>query len=298
MVTDLIIGVDIGGTNVRVGALDSQARLSNEKIFSSNEIQGDNAVCNLLNYLKAYISSLKSPVHALSIGFPSTIDSKRRTVINTPNLEGFNNVAIKAIYEEALGIPVFINKDATALLYYDMHKLGIGQSGVIVGIYIGTGIGNSIIIDGNEFTGNDGVACELGHIPVAGRDDLCGCGLRGCIELYAGGKGLERIRATDFADTPVDLLFAKHSDAPKIREYISEVANAVATEINILNPRYVVLGGGVLQMQAFPKELLKKIIIEKTRRPIPGDKINIVFSEDINPYNGVVGAALYAAHNI
>jgi len=298
MTADLIVGVDIGGTNVRIGVVDSEARLTNEKIFSSREIQGNNAVNDLLAYLNAYISSLKSPVRALSIGFPSTIDKERHALINTPNLEGFNNVGIKLMYEKALGIPVFINKDATALLYYDMYKLGIGQCGIIVGIYIGTGIGNSIIIDGNEFAGNDGVACELGHIPVAGRDDLCGCGLKGCIELYAGGKGLERIRANEFPDTPVELLFLNHSDEPRIREYVSEVANAVVTEINIINPRYVVLGGGVLQMQAFPKELLKNMIIEKTRRPIPGDMINIVFSEDINPYNGVIGAALYAIDKI
>jgi len=291
-----IVGVDIGGTNIRIGAVDSNAQLTNEKIFSSQKFQGEDAAYTLLGYLKEYILALESPVQALSLGFPSTIDKERHTVINTPNLIGFNNIAVKSIYERALGIPVFINKDATMLLHYDMYKLGINNNGIIIGIYVGTGIGNSIIVDGREFTGNDGVACELGHIPVAGRDDLCGCGLKGCIELYAGGKGLERIRVNEFPETPVELLFVKHSDTPVLREFINEIANAVVTEINILNPKCVVLGGGVLQMQAFPKDLLKKAIVDKTRRPIPGDMINIAFSEDENPYNGVVGAALYAAN--
>jgi len=293
MAKELIVGVDIGGTNIRVGTVDSDIQLSREEIISSRKLQGENSVYTLLDYLKAYISSGDAAPIALSFGFPSTIDKERHTVINTPNLKGFNNVKIKSIYEEALGIPVYINKDATALLYCDMHRLGIKNSGTVVGIYVGTGIGNSIIINGNEYVGNDGVACELGHIPVSGRDDPCSCGLKGCIELYAGGKMLERIWEEEFRETPLENLFAVHSAASRVREYITDVANAIATEINILNPGHVVLGGGVLQMKSFPKELLKDIVLDKTRRPIPRDRINIVFSDGGNPYNGVIGAALF-----
>jgi len=293
MDTGVVIGVDIGGTNIRVGAVDCNANIYQEKIFSSRNLQGDNAVNDLLDYLKTYIKSLRFTVRALSFGFPSTIDKDRMTVVNTPNLKGFNNVKIKPIYEDTLGLPVYINKDATALLYCDMYKQNIDQTGTVVGIYFGTGIGNSIIINGKEFTGNDGVACELGHIPVPGRDDPCSCGLNGCIELYAGGKMLERICEETFPNTPVELLFVEHSNTPRVQEYITNMANAVAIEINILNPGHVILGGGVIQMKSFPKALLKNIILEKTRRPIPRDRINILFSDGDDPYNGVVGAALY-----
>jgi len=295
--TEIIVGVDIGGTNIRVGAVDCNVNLMHEEMFSSRKLQGDTAVNNLLDYLKSYVKSMDSPVKAVSMGFPSTIDKERSTVINTPNLRGFDNVQITAIYQQALGIPVFISKDATMLLYYDLHKLNAKQS-VVAGIYFGTGIGNSIIIDGKEFAGNDGVACELGHIPVSGRDDLCGCGLRGCIELYAGGKGLERIQASSFPDTPMEKLFTNHSSSPQLQTFISEMANAVVTEINIVNPGCIVVGGGVVQMEAFPKEQLRRTILEKTRSPIPRDTIEIFFSDAENPYNGVVGAALYASKNL
>jgi allose kinase len=231
------------------------------------------------------------------LGFPSTLDKERATVINTPNVAGFNHVPIKAIYEEALGIPVFINKDATLLLYYDLHFFKLNLKGIIAGIYIGTGIGNSILIDGKELTGNDGVACELGHFPVSGREDECSCGLRGCIELYAGGKGLERIHSSLFAQSPIEEVFTRHADTPQIQGYIGEIANTVVTEINILNPKCVILGGGVLHMNNFPQEYLIQQIRAKTRKPIPGDSVKLYFSNKKDPYNGVIGAALYGYLN-
>lgn len=294
MNTAVIIGVDIGGTKMRIGMVDTLANLSDEKIYDSRGLQGEEAVEALLGYIQQYIDSIERPVRAVSIGFPSTIDKDRTTVINTPNLIGFNAVPIRQLYEKELGIPVFLNNDASMLLHYDMHNLKIDPTGIIVGIYIGTGIGNSVIIDGKELTGRDGVACELGHVPVPGRNDLCSCGLRGCLEMYAGGKGLERFCAADFPETPIKEVFLRHGNTPQIQQFIDEVADAVVIEINIFNPNFIVLGGGVLQMEAFPKELLLQRIMEKTRKPVPGDTMKIAYSDSVNPYNGVVGSALYA----
>jgi len=294
----VIVGVDIGGTNIRVGTVDSNINLKDEKIFSSRQLQGEKAVENLVESLKSYIDSLQLPVEAVSIGFPSTINKNRDVLINTPNLSGFTGVQIKKICEDALKTSIFINRDAAMLLYYDLYKLGIKNDSVIVGVYIGTGIGNSIIVDGVEITGHDGVACELGHIPVPGRDMLCSCGLKGCIELYAGGKGLERICAEAFPETAIGDIFVKHCNTPQIEQFISDVADVIVIEITILNPGCVVLGGGVLQMEAFPKELLRQTILKKTRRPVPGDAVKILFSESETQFSGVIGAALYAMNQL
>ena len=290
----VVVGVDVGGTNIRMGAVDRDGALTHERIFGSRQLLGDQAAEGLLDSLKLYISQLQAPVRAVSIGFPSTMNRDRTLLLNTPNLKGLDNLPIGALYETALGIPLFTNKDATMLLHYDMYKLGIGQDGIVAGIYIGTGIGNSVIADGREWTGWDGVACELGHIPVPGRSDPCSCGLKGCLELYAGGKGLERICAAYFPNTPIGEVFAQHGDAPQIQAFVSAVADAVVIESHILNPKCVVLGGGVLQMECFPKERLLATILEKTRGPIPRDTLKVLFSDHQSPYNGVVGSALYA----
>lgn len=294
MNSEIIVGVDVGGTNIRIGAVNRNQELYREEIFESRFVQGDEARWNLLRHLKHYIDSLGVPVCAVSMGFPSTIDRDRTTLINTPNLSGFNNVNIQDMYEKELGIPVFVDKDATMLLYYDLYAKGIENNGVVVGIYVGTGLGNSILLDGKPLVGHDGVACELGHIPVLGRNDPCECGLNGCLELYAGGKGLERICRESFPETNIKDGFLRHADSPQIEQYIRDVADAVVIEINLFNPDCIVLGGGVLSMHAFPRQRLKESILDKTRKPVPGGSLHLVFSDGANPFNGVVGASLYA----
>jgi allose kinase len=289
-----IIGVDVGGTNIRIGAVDATSKMHQSEIFASKLIQGPKAPEILLRYLKQYIDSLNVQVRAVSIGFPSTINRSRTMVINTPNLDGFNNVNICKLYETELTVPVLLEKDATMLLYYDIYANQIKNNGVVIGIYIGTGLGNSILVDGKPLVGHDGVACELGHIPVLGRNDICGCGLTGCLELYAGGKGLERMCREAFPETKIKEVFSQHADSPLIQKYICDIADAVVIELNLFNPDCIILGGGVLAMKDFPLQLLKKTILSKTRRPVPGDNLQLVISEAKNPFNGVVGASLYA----
>lgn len=289
-----IVGVDVGGTNIRVGLVDQNGTLTNEKIFEARLIEGDNTSIKLLEYLESYINGLSDDVDAVSIGFPSTLDKNRTTVVSTPNLCGFDNIAVKSIYEKRLSLPVILEKDACMLLAYDTFINQVPDSGILVGIYIGTGIGNIIMINGIPIVGKDGTAGELGHIPVPNHTDLCSCGLVGCMEQYAAGKGLERICAEHFPDTFIKEVFTKHADSFEIKQFIRTVATAVVTEINILNPDYIVLGGGVLAMTDFPMNELLACIHEMTRRPLPADMLNIIISTSDNPFNGVIGAGLYA----
>ncbi len=289
-----IVGVDVGGTNIRVGVVNEHRQLLEERMFDARLIEGEAASQNLLEYLSEYIQGLLFSVDAISIGFPSTLDRERTTVISTPNLAGFENVAIKAMYEKALGIPVILDKDACMLLCYDLHMNHTQNRGVVVGIYFGTGIGNSIMVDGRPVVGLDGAAGELGHIPVFGKEDPCSCGLQGCLELYAAGKGLERICSESFPETPLSEVFLRHGNALELESFVRNIAMAVVTEINILNPDCIVLGGGVLAMKGFPKEELRAHINAMTRKPIPADTLHVVFSTMDHPFGGVIGAGLRA----
>ena len=289
-----IVGVDVGGTNVRIGLVDENGTLTDEKIFESRLIDGDDTSIKLLEYLESYIENLSQAAEAVSIGFPSTLDKNRTTVVSTPNLRGLDNIEVKHLYENRLSLPVILEKDACMLLSYDTFVNKVSDNGILIGIYVGTGLGNIIMINGTPIVGKDGTAGELGHIPVANHNDLCGCGLRGCMEQYAGGKGLECIRAEHFPDTPIAQVFTKHADSVEIQQYIKYVASAVVTEINILNPDCIVLGGGVLSMADFPMDKLLARIGEMTRKPLPADTLKIIISASDNPFNGVIGAGLYA----
>lgn len=291
----VVIGLDVGGTHIRMGAIDEKGEIIYENKFSSRSIECDDSAGALLLEIEKFISDCKGcEIEAVSIGFPSTINKDRSIVLSTPNIKGLNNVPIKEMYEKRLGMPVFIEKDGCMLMHYDILTNNISQSGMIIGCYIGTGLGNIILIDGAMWVGKDGAACELGHIPVIGGDRLCGCGNTGCLEMYAGGRALAELCERKFPDIAVSEIFTLHSDDEEVLEYVGKVAVAVATEINILNPDCIVLGGGVIFTQNFPYEYLIELIHKYTRKPYPEENLYIVRSNCEDHFAGVLGANIYA----
>lgn len=294
--TTMVLGLDIGGTNIRAGLYDETGKLTCFEISSSTAmLAGKNCLSALEAFIRDYISrnlSGRVPM-AISIGFPSTLDKAKRVVLSTPNLPGMDGLPVVEALESALDIPVFINRDVNLLMLSDIYQHKLSMDGVLVGCYFGTGLGNAICINGQLLSGKNGVAGELGHIPVIGNDRVCGCGNRGCIETLVGGKNLTDWLDRNYPDERIDQLFVRHGDDAFVREYIDWIAIAVATEINILNPDIVILGGGVLQMKAFPFELLRERINAYARKPYPCNDLNLIISSN-HQESGVVGAGIYA----
>ena len=298
---DRIIGIDIGGTNFRIGAVDKEGNITMfRKIPVRSVFQSGQPLVDLGEYLKSYIKELKEEtlrITAISIGFPATLDRERQRVLQAPNISFMENLPVVETLTEILKIPVFIERDVTMALYYDMKKFELPESEVISGFYIGTGIGNAIFINGRPLTGKNGSAGELGHIPVDGSDIICGCGNIGCIESLAGGLYLAKLQKNNYPETPIGNLFTEHGKEFLLTQYIDRVAMAIATEINILNPDYNLVGGGVPAMPDFPQDLLLERILLHTRKPYPAEDLNVIFTGD-RPEKCVVGAAYYASDKL
>lgn len=295
MKREAILSLDIGGTNCRIGLVDREGRLLEGTIIPTADLMGDCFVEELARILQDCISfcAQTTVVRAVSMGFPATIDRSRRSVLQAPNIPGLpDGLPICDLLETALGLPVYLERDVNLLLAHDLRALELDRRGIIIGVYFGTGIGNSIYINGKSIWGCNGVAGELGHIPQLGADALCGCGNRGCLEPLGGGRRLSELCETRFAGTDIKEIYALHGDTPEVRQQIEAMAVAVATEINILDPDYVVLGGGLLQMKAFPLEYLEERIRSHTRRPYPLENLRIVYARP-HQENGVLGAGLY-----
>ena len=145
---------------------------------------------------------------------------------------------------------------------------------------------------GDLLCGRNGVAGELGHIPQLYADVPCGCGNTGCIEPIGGGKALEELCAVRFQDTKIKEIYARHRNMPELKKQVEAMAVPVATEINILDPDYVIVGGGLLQMRDFPLHLLKENIHKHTRKPYPAENLRFLYS-NANQENGVIGAGIY-----
>lgn len=295
MQPEVIICLDIGGTNCRMGIVDAGGALLESSIVSTEELAKGGFMQQLTRLLASLCQSCgeRYAVRAVSMGFPATVDKARRRVLQAPNIPGLgDNLPVCDILEEALQIPVFLERDVNLLLAHDLQKLHLEDADTVIGIYFGTGIGNSIYIGGRFHGGYNGVAGEIGHIPQLYTSFQCGCGNTGCLEPLGGGKRLSQLCAEDFSGTDIKEIYLRHAQTAQVRQQVAAMAAAVATEVNILDPDYVVLGGGLLQMQGFPLEYFEQEIRSHTRRPYPLENLRLVYASP-NQENGILGAGIY-----
>jgi Transcriptional regulator/sugar kinase len=284
------IGIDIGGTFIRVGALDSSANVLDHFVISSDILQtGENPLIKLEDLIKRIEKKGFGKLSGIGLGIPGTINKSKGIITSVPNVRSLENLKIVEHIKNAFQVPVVIDNDVSLLLLYEIKKRKLEQSQCIIGCFAGTGLGNAIYMNGRIWEGAHGAAAELGHIPVLGSNADCFCGKKGCIELYSSGKRLLEIHAEHFSDVSYGDLFLKYAGSEEIAAFIDNIAVAVATEVVLLDPEYIILGGGVVNMKGFPFDLLKSCIHRHTFRINQDQAANILFADD-NKLAGITGA--------
>ena len=296
----IVLGMDIGGTNVRSGFVNSRYEAADFRIKKTAEIftgpqSGNSSI--LLDYIDFLFQEHGERPHIISLGVPSTVHKNNRLVYTTPNIKGLDNIDLASLAEERFHIPTVVSRDVSLLLLYDIHNLKLKKEGFIIGFYVGTGTASAICLNGEIITGKNGVAAELGHIPVLERNDLCVCGNRGCIEVYSSGRYLSRLRDEHFPGETISDVLTKHSSSPIIETFVDNIAAAVTTEINILDPEVVILGGGVIMQPDFPKDKLELAIKKHARKPYPAENLVLMYSRESDE-NGVIGAGIFGFQKI
>lgn len=287
----MIIGIDIGGTNFRIGALDENKNVHGfNKIYVKDVLKSGDILKDITNIIKDNFSNER--IDAIAIGVPGTLDVDRKVIVQVPNIKGMDNLHAVEYLNKELNIPVFLERDVNMIINYDIYNNNIDTSGIVCAVYYGTGIGNAIMINGDLLIGKNGAAGELGHIPVDGCNEECGCGNYGCIEAVAGGKYLNKL-CNKYNDCHISEIFSKHASEPEIIEFVDRMASALATEINILNPNKIIVGGGIINMKDFPIDLYSKLLSKHVRKPYPLKDLDIVYTKD-NEMAGVIGACIYA----
>ncbi|MBQ9574315.1 MAG: ROK family protein, partial [Synergistaceae bacterium] len=195
-----IIGIDIGGTNFRIGLTDGRGNVSDfRKQPVKTILKTDDVLKDIADFIEGYADGRK--FDGIAVGFPATLNRERTKVLQAPNLKFMEDLPVVEYLRGRLNVPVFAERDVVFTLCYDMRKYEVPVEGITCGIYFGTGVGNAIMINGKPLTGRNGTAGELGHIPVEGSEEICGCGLKGCIENLAGGKYLAKLRNDYYPDT-------------------------------------------------------------------------------------------------
>ncbi len=293
---EYVLGMDIGGTHFRMGLVDRSFQTEKVQVYASSDIyQTGNTVENFAVCIRDYLAQYakEKKVKAIAAGCPSVVDAGRRRLFSSTNFPGLEGIDLVSELEERLAYPVFIEHDAYYLLAYDIWKSGVDKKGTIVGCYFGTGLGNAMYINGQPYIGKNGTACELGHLPLPLNDTMCSCGNRGCIEMFSCGKALERIAKEHYPGMFIGDLFSRHREDKILKDFVEYMSVAIAAEANILDPDYIFVGGGLVQMKDFPKDYLVERVLDHTRKPYPAENLDIRFAK-AGSENGIIGAAIRA----
>ena len=191
---EIVIGIDIGGTYTKFGAVDrSGASLAEDSIPTSEHEKAEDFVSRLAEKINAMLAGLPRDLglKGIGIGVPNG-NFFRGTVEFAPNLRWKGIVPLAEIFRNHFDLPVYLTNDANAAALGEMIYGGARGMKDFVLITLGTGLGSGIVVNGQMVYGHDGFAGELGHTIVdpAGRE--CGCGKRGCLETYVSATGIRR----------------------------------------------------------------------------------------------------------
>ena len=292
---NLTLGIDIGGTNLRMGVVNEKGEILSFSREPSSAFTEENAKDMLCEKIENHLAEngFTGKIAAAAAGLPALMSRDKKTVLSAPNVKGFDGLQFDESFEQRLGFPVFADRDTNFLLQNDIEKLGLHNEKNILGFYIGTGFGNSIFLNGEFYSGTNGAAGELGHIPTVGSDKKCTCGNRSCVETIASGKHLEELAARFFPQTDIKRVFKEHVNSPIINLFVKNLAVPIATEINILDIQLCIIGGGVVDMEGFPKEQLFDWVHFYARKPYPQKNLRLIFTKH-NQQSGVFGSAVFA----
>jgi glucokinase len=265
-VTDAAFGVDLGGTNLRVGVVDADATVVQQtRVPTPATLDG---IVGAIASAVGELQPLRPGARALGVGAAGMVD--RDGVIHySPNVPAFLAAPVRARLEDALGIPVVVDNDANVAAFGELeHGAARGCRDALV-ITLGTGIGGGVVCDGRVLRGAHGFAGEIGHFQVDPEGPVCACGEPGHWEAVASGTALGALARAhaESGDAPSvvelaggdpaavegthvgDAALAGAADAIAIvREYAAQVAVGLVGLVNVFDSELVVVGGGLIEL--------------------------------------------------
>lgn len=310
-----IIGIDLGGTSVKLAILTTDGEIQEKWSIKTNILDdGSHIVPDIIDSIKQRFDThglTKDDFLGVGMGSPGVVDSEAGTVIGAYNLNWKTLQLVKDQFEAALGLPFFIDNDANVAALGEQW-VGAGNNNPnVVFMTLGTGVGGGVIAAGNLIRGVKGAGGELGHITVDFDEPFaCTCGKKGCLETVASATGivnLSRRYADQYAGdaklkqmiddgqdvTAKDVFdLAKEGDdlALIVYRHFSEYLGVACANIAaVLNPAYIVLGGGVSAAGEFLLDGVRKVFAENSFPQIK-ESTQIVLATRGNDA-GVLGAA-------
>ena len=263
----LTIGVDIGGTKVLGGVVDSTGDVLVQTRRDTPADDPPETVARIAEVIKELAAA--HPIDAIGIGAAGWIDAERATVLFAPNL-AWRNEPLRDKISQAVGLPVVVENDGNAAAWAEFQFGAARDAHDSMALFtVGTGIGGALIIHGELVRGAHGIAGEMGHTVLVADGLPCGCGRRGCVEQYASGKALVRFAKAGAADKPDDagrllalaggvveqingpmVTRAARDGDPVALAAFDQIGHwlgvAMADCVQVVDPQVIVVGGGVI----------------------------------------------------
>jgi glucokinase len=312
-----VLGVDIGGTNLVVGAVSRDGRLAAIRSEPTRPDRGPDAAVAAIQAMASALaedasgagSRTSDAFMGMGVGCPGPLDPEGGIILETPNL-GWEGFPILDRLAEAIGLPATLDNDANCATWGEWWA-GAGRgAGSLVCVTLGTGVGGGFIADGRLLRGASGAAMEIGHTTLSLGGRLCGCGARGCLEAYVSGPAIAA-RAREAVDSgevsilaslvdgDLNVLTAAHVHeafsagddlAVQIVEETASILGAgLGSLINVLNPERIAIVGGVA---ALGDDLFRPLREHVRDRVFPSTfEVCAIVPGELRSTAGVIGAA-------
>ncbi len=308
------IGVDIGGTNVKIALVDEKGYIAySNSVPTRAEMGYEYTIQNIINTIKDSLKESNndiSNIGGIGFGLPGQIDSINGIVRLLPNIPGWVEVPLAKIVSDEFKVPVKLDNDVRVATLGELNfGAGKGCKNLIC-LTVGTGVGSGIVLNGQLVRGASLTAGEIGHVVVERNNGrICGCGSTGCLEAYASGPSIVQMakeymmggKSTKFKEiaagnevTPF-MVFEAAKQGDAVAKRIFTIAGeylgiALVSVVNLLNPEKIIVGGGVGQAGDLLLDPVRKLIKERCIS-LSAQAVQIVQAE-LGESAGVVGASM------
>ncbi len=293
------IGIDVGGTNIKLGLVDSRGKIKSKASLATEGFIAEKshliqALCRSVSRVIRRNRLTRRQIRGIGVGVPGLVNFRKGEVRFLTNIPGWKNVPLKRILEDRLHLPVLVDNDVNLMALAEW-RYGAGKgAGNVVCLTLGTGVGGGLIINDELYRGEGDSAGELGHIPLNENGRFCNCGGRGCLETYIGKKALlEKAEKMGMKKgiTLEEITRRARARQKKAMRFWEEtgriLGNGLVAVVNLLNPQKIIVGGGI--SNAYPhispavKDVLKKCAMAE-----PASMVQIVKAR-LGNEAGVIG---------
>lgn len=313
------IGIDIGATWIKAGVVSRDGTLLKKSQFATREVRSPS---HFLSISKDTVTELlkdndvrRDDLGGIGVGAPGWVEHLKGVVRELTNIPGWHDVPLVAQFDELFGLKSYVDNDANVMAVGEMvYGAGRGRKHFIC-LTLGTGVGGAVVVNGEVYRGNNGLAGEIGHMTIDLNGPVCACGARGCLERYVGNRyivenALRRLKEVSPRQSLIMELAGGEPQriTPKMLSEAAakgdEVAKEVWTEtgytlgaalavlVNLLNPECFIIGGGVAKAGAVLFDPMRRALAELAMNRL--GETTPVLAAQLEEEAGIIGAATFA----